>query len=97
LLKSKDVPSSIFDLVKKKYSGRFAVANPLFGSTSFHFAAIFSYLGDFEKIWDGQSGTGFVPTEDDIYKKLLLNTPQLCCGDENSIAEGEKVWYRYWV
>ena len=29
--------------------------------------SIFSYLGDFEKIWDGQSGTGFVPTEDDIY------------------------------
>lgn len=25
---------------------------------------ILSYLGDFEKIWDGQSGTGFVPTED---------------------------------
>jgi len=33
----------------------------------------------------------------ELYKKLLLNTPQLCCGDENSIAEGEKVWYRYWV
>ncbi len=28
---------------------------------------ILSYLGDFEKIWDGQSGTGFVPTEDIIY------------------------------
>ena len=28
---------------------------------------IFSYLGDFEKIWDGQSGTGFVPNEDSIY------------------------------
>jgi len=30
-------------------------------------------------------------TFDPIYKKLLLNTPQLCCGDENSIAEGDKV------
>jgi len=28
---------------------------------------IFSYLGDFEKIWKGQSGTGFVPKEDFIY------------------------------
>ena len=32
-----------------------------------------------------------------FYKKLLLNTRQLCCGDENSIAEGEKVCYSYWV
>lgn len=29
--------------------------------------SIFAYLGDFEKIWDGQSGTGFVPDEDLIY------------------------------
>jgi DNA helicase-2/ATP-dependent DNA helicase PcrA len=29
--------------------------------------SIFSYLGNFEKIWDGQSGTGFAPTEDLIY------------------------------
>lgn len=28
---------------------------------------ILSYLGDFEKIWDGQTGTGFVPDEDSIY------------------------------
>jgi hypothetical protein len=27
--------------------------------------------------------------ENTFYKKLLLNTPQLCCGDENSIAEGD--------
>jgi DNA helicase-2/ATP-dependent DNA helicase PcrA len=29
--------------------------------------SIFAYLGGFEKTWDGQSGTGFVPTEDLIY------------------------------
>lgn len=28
---------------------------------------ILSYLGDFEKIWDGQSGTGFVPNENFIF------------------------------
>jgi len=38
---------------------------------------IFSYLGDFEKIWDGLSGTGFVPTEDDIYSsaKPIFSLP----------------------
>ncbi|MBL7136033.1 MAG: ATP-dependent helicase [Candidatus Marinimicrobia bacterium] len=29
--------------------------------------SIFSYLGDFGKIWDWQSGTGFVPDENSIY------------------------------
>ncbi len=46
LLSSAEVPQSIFDLVKEKYKNRVAVANPLFGSTSFHFAAWFSALGD---------------------------------------------------
>ena len=32
-----------------------------------------------------------------IYRILLLNTPQLCCGDENSLAEGENMWYTYWL
>ncbi|MBA7479381.1 ATP-dependent DNA helicase Rep [subsurface metagenome] len=38
---------------------------------------IFSYFGDFEKIWDGQSGTGFVSTEDDIYSsaKPIFSLP----------------------
>jgi len=29
--------------------------------------SILSYLGGFEKVWEGQSGTSFVPTENDIY------------------------------
>ena len=46
LLKSSDVPKSVFDLAKDKYKGQVAVANPLFGTTSFHFAAWFSAFGD---------------------------------------------------
>jgi iron(III) transport system substrate-binding protein len=45
-LSSEDVPHSIFDLVKEKYKGQVAIANPLFGTTSFHFASWFSVLGD---------------------------------------------------
>ena len=33
----------------------------------------------------------FIRYKKSVYKKLLLNTPQLCCGDENSIAEGDNV------
>ena len=46
LVKSEDAPQSIFDLVKENYKGQVAIANPLFGTTSFHFASWFSSLGD---------------------------------------------------
>ncbi len=39
-------PQSIFDFLKPEWKGRAAVANPLFGTTSIHFAAIFVLLGD---------------------------------------------------
>ena len=46
LLKEEDIPKSIFDLSKEKYKGQFAIANPLFGTTTFHIAALFDVLGD---------------------------------------------------
>ncbi len=46
LLEEKNVPRSIFDLTKKTFRGQFAIANPLFGTTTFHIAALFTALGD---------------------------------------------------
>ena len=46
LLKEEDVPQSVFDLTNKKLKGKFAIANPLFGTTTFHIAALFTLLGD---------------------------------------------------
>ena len=46
LLEGDAVPGSIFDLTKEQYRGRVAIANPLFGTTTFHIAALFSMLGD---------------------------------------------------
>ncbi len=40
------IPKSIYDLTKPEYKNDFAIANPLFGTTTFHLAALFSYLGD---------------------------------------------------
>jgi iron(III) transport system substrate-binding protein len=45
-LEQQDIPQSIFDLTNEKYKGRVAIANPLFGTTTFHIAALFSVLGD---------------------------------------------------
>lgn len=39
-------PLSIFDLAKPKWRGQGAIANPLFGTTSIHMAALFITLGD---------------------------------------------------
>lgn len=46
LLSEKEVPKSIFDLTKPEYKNRVAIANPLFGTTTFHIAALFTKLGD---------------------------------------------------
>ncbi len=46
LVREEDTPKSILDLTKEKHKGNFAIANPLFGTTSFHFAALFMELGN---------------------------------------------------
>jgi len=46
LMQQELAPHSVFDLTKIQYKGKVAIGNPLFGTTSFHIAAIFSVLGD---------------------------------------------------
>ncbi|MEW6360271.1 MAG: extracellular solute-binding protein [Planctomycetota bacterium] len=46
LVKESDAPSSILDLTAPRWRGQVAIANPLFGTTSFHAAALFEALGE---------------------------------------------------
>ncbi len=46
LIAEDSVPRSLQDLTKKQYRGKFTIANPLFGTTTFHMAALFTYWGD---------------------------------------------------
>lgn len=46
LVNTDEKPLSIFDLAKPKWRGQVAMANPLFGTTSIHMAALFIILGD---------------------------------------------------
>lgn len=39
-------PKSILDLLDKRFEGKVCMANPLFGTTSMHAAALFAVLGD---------------------------------------------------
>jgi iron(III) transport system substrate-binding protein len=59
LVKPDEAPQSVFDLASPRWKGRVAMADPRFGSTSFHVAALYAELGD-EKA-------------DDLFRRLRAN------------------------
>ncbi|MCP4901224.1 MAG: extracellular solute-binding protein [bacterium] len=46
LITEAEAPNSVFDLVDPRFGGSACMANPLFGTTSMHAAALFSILGE---------------------------------------------------
>jgi len=50
LVSPENAPSSIYDFADSKFQGIFAMANPLFGTTTFHFISLFITLGEKEAI-----------------------------------------------
>jgi iron(III) transport system substrate-binding protein len=40
-----EVPTSMFDMINPRFNGKACIANPLFGTTSMHAAALFQVLG----------------------------------------------------
>ncbi len=44
--RAKAVPHSVFDYADPRFKGRAVIANPLFGTTTSHIAALFTVLGD---------------------------------------------------
>lgn len=82
LLTDEDVPKSIFDLTHEKYKGQVAIANPLFGTTTFHFAALFSTLGDdraklfLEKL--KANGVVIATSNGDVKKRVVKG--EVACG-----------------
>lgn len=46
LIKAVDAPRSVLDLADPKWRDRIAIADPRFGTTSFHVAALYAELGD---------------------------------------------------
>ena len=46
LVKPDEAPRSIFDLADPRWRGQVAIADPRFGSTSFHVAALYAVAGD---------------------------------------------------
>jgi len=60
LVKEGQEPRSVLDLLDERFKGRACLANPLFGTTSMHAAALFTKLGDAEakKFFEGFAANG---------------------------------------
>jgi iron(III) transport system substrate-binding protein len=60
LVKDGEEPKSVFDLANPRFKGKACMANPLFGTTSMHAAALFSKLGPAEaqKFFEGFAANG---------------------------------------
>ena len=74
----KDAPQSIFDLADPQWKGQVAMADPRFGSTSFHVAALYALAGD-DKM-------------DDFFRRLKANGVRIVEGNSvvrDLVARGE--------
>ncbi|MGH7554891.1 MAG: extracellular solute-binding protein [Longimicrobiales bacterium] len=68
LVSPDEAPRSIFDLADPKWKGQVAMADPRFGSTSFHVAALYAHVGDAKM--------------DDFFRRLRANEVRVV--DSNS-------------
>jgi len=60
LIDKESVPKTTYELLDETWKGKLAVANPLYGTTGTHFAALYSFLGKNESI--------------DLFEKLYANS-----------------------
>jgi iron(III) transport system substrate-binding protein len=78
LVKREEAPQSVFDLADPKWRGQVAIADPRFGSTSFHVAALYAIAGD-QKM-------------DDFFRRLKENGVRVVDGNSvvrDMIVRGE--------
>lgn len=78
LVKADEAPRSVFDLADPKWRGQVAIADPRFGSTSFHVAALYAMAGD-DKM-------------DDFFRRLKANGVRVVDGNSvvrDLVARGE--------
>lgn len=78
LVKADQAPRSVLDLADPRWKGQVAMADPRFGSTSFHVAALYALAGD-EKM-------------DDFFRRLKENRVRIVDGNSavrDLVARGE--------
>src|ERR687897_274510 len=78
LVKAEEAPQSVFDLADPRWKAQVAMADPRFGSTSFHVAALYAAAGD-QKM-------------DDFFRQLKANDVRVVDGNSvvrDLVARGE--------
>jgi iron(III) transport system substrate-binding protein len=73
-----EAPTSVFDLADARWKGQVAIADPRFGSTSFHVAALYAVAGDARM--------------DDFFRRLKANGVRVVDGNSvvrDLVARGE--------
>lgn len=78
LVQPSEAPQSVFDLANQKWRGQAAMADPRFGSTSFHVAALYALAGD-QKM-------------DDFFRRLKENGVRVVDGNSvvrDMVARGD--------
>ena len=78
LVKPDEAPKSIFDLTDPKWKDQVAIADPRFGSTSFHVAALYAEVGD--------------ERAEEFFRKLKSNGVKIVPGNSvvrDMVARGE--------
>ena len=73
-----DAPRSVLDLAETRWKGHVAIADPRFGSTSFHVAALYAELGD--------------ERADEFFRKLKANDVRIVDGNSvvrDMVARGD--------
>src|SRR5688572_4969294 len=71
-------PASVMDLLNARFKGKAAIANPLFGTTSMHAAALFAVLGDSDAR--------------DFFERFTANGGRMLCSNgevRRRVADGE--------
>jgi len=77
-VKGEEAPRSVFDLADPRWKGQVAIADPRFGSTSFHVAALYAEIGD--------------ERADDYFRKLKANEVKIVDGNSvvrDMVARGD--------
>ena len=77
-VKPDEAPRSVLDLAAPRWKGQAAIADPRFGSTSFHVAALYAELGD--------------ERADDFFRRLKANDVKIVDGNSvvrDLVARGE--------
>jgi iron(III) transport system substrate-binding protein len=77
-VKASDAPRSVFDLADPRWKGQVALADPRFGSTSFHVAALYAEVGD--------------ERADDLFRRLKANDVKIVDGNSfvrDLVARGD--------